>query len=172
MSDSIEYKCVTTSRDYLQANRIYGLRDAVFWLIWTGITLVCAHGGYSALASLIAGGDIIKHLVSLTIFVGLYVGWHWMIFRYPERSYRKLPYVDVEYDMTVNEEGVFGSGSHFSYGLFWKIFTKAMEGPDIFVLVVGKRGFHPLPKRCIAETDVERVREMIRAHIPESRLLN
>lgn len=172
MPNSVEYKCVTTSRDYLKANRVYMRRDIWFWLLWVPLTLVCGHGGYSALVSLLAGDGAFKHLVFLAIFVGLYVGWHWLIFRYPEPSYRKLPYVDVEFDMTVNEEGVFGRGERMNYGFYWGAYTKAEEKPEFFVLFQGRRAYQPFPKRCMGDEDVTRIRALIREHIHEARLLD
>lgn len=172
ISDSVEYKCVTTARDYLSATHVFRLGDNWFWLLSAAITLMCVYGGYTAIASLLDGGYSFKHLFWLAIFVGLYFGWFWVAFRLPERGFRDLPYIDVEFDMTVNEEGVFGCGERMKYGFYWGAYTKAVEKPDLFVLIQGRRAYQPFPKRCMTGEDITRIRALIREHIHEARLLN
>ncbi len=172
MPESVEYKCVTTARDYLKASHVFRLGDIWFWLMFVAISVICVHGGYSKSMLLLDDGYAFKHLLWLIIFVGLYLGWLWVVFWLPERDFRDLPYVEAEFDMTVDESGIFGRGAQMNYGFYWCAYTKAVEKRDFFVLVQARRAYQPLPKRCMAGKDVERIRELIRAHIPDTRLLD
>ncbi len=171
MPDSVEYKCVMTSRDFLQACIALRLRKVWFWGVWALLTLLCGHSVYSGIMSLVGGGETFGGLFLIMFFGGLYAFWLWAVFRLPERSYRDLPSVGVEFSMTVNGEGVSGHSDHQNYTYRWDMYSRAVEKSDIFVLFMGRNVFHPLPKRCMPAEGMSRVRDLIRANIPQARLL-
>lgn len=169
---SIEYRCLTTANDYLRADRMFKFRDSVFWTIFVATTAVCFYGAYSALSALASGENAVGELMWFASYVAIYLGWCWSAFRFPKRAFEALPHVGTPFDVTIDGDGVFALGGGFAYGMYWKMFTRAVEGSDVIMLVSGKRGFHPLPKRCLSAQELEVVREQIRANISGAILLN
>src|SRR5262245_158810 len=88
----------------------------------------------------------------------------------PRRYFRGDPKVRDGYALSFSEEGVAFKTQHVDSKLAWSLYTKVIEGSDMYLLVYGKdvRMMTAVPKRVFVSSAQEQAfRELLSRHITE-----
>lgn len=169
MSDSITFKYTLTEDDFVKTRRISARSFPMYWIHWIIIVCISAMAGYALF--LFASGTVPIHW-SFKMFPGLVVVlWlvHWWDYSVlPKRMARKMPAALIEQEVNFSDEGVSTQSALGNSNAGWTAYTKARESSDYFLLYASKYLFFPFPKRFFTDSrDIERLRELIRAHISD-----
>ena len=74
------------------------------------------------------------------------------------------------YELTISDEGVKLKTSQVDSKMAWSLYTKVVEGPDMYLLFYGKdtRMMTAVPKRCFSSNDQEQLfRDLVTRHITD-----
>jgi hypothetical protein len=88
----------------------------------------------------------------------------------PRRYFRGDAKFQDRYELTFSDEGIKVKTSQIDSKLAWSLYTKVIEGPDMYVLVYGKeiRIMTAVPKRVFINKDQEQqFRDLIARHITD-----
>jgi hypothetical protein len=93
----------------------------------------------------------------------------WLIRRQMRSIYRKADNLRGKILADIDETGVAFSTSEGESKTKWNGFQRYAEGPRVFALITATRVFHILPKRGLAQTELDALRALIVAHVPSKR---
>jgi len=172
--DSFSFKYTLTADDYVRAMWVYLYysRGWRFLLLLLGCIFVVV-AALAVVATVKHGRLILGGLPYFGMVALLPVLFVWRIGRYYRTAARKSPFVGIEHEMTFSPEGMTSRSSRGSSETQWSIFTGARESDNFFLLHVGMSLFYPYPKSAFdTADDVGRFRDLIRANIPDAKLLD
>jgi len=88
----------------------------------------------------------------------------------PRKYFRGDAKFRDRYELTFSDEGIKVKTPQIDSKLAWSLYTKVVEGRDMYVLIYGNetRTMTAVPKRAFVNEDQEnRFRELIARHIPD-----
>lgn len=154
--------------EYLAANRLHFFSSPNIFLrlIIFGLLLVAG----AVMLSLIITESFV-FLASLA-FVVLLEGalFYNVLVTLPRKYFRGDAKFRDRYELTFSDEGIKVKTPQIDSKLAWSLYTKAIEGRDMYVLIYGNetRTMTAVPKRAFLNQDQEnRFRELIARHIPD-----
>jgi YcxB-like protein len=154
--------------EYLAANRLhfFSSPNMLLRLIIFGLFLVGAAVVFSVILT-----ESFVFLVSL-LFVALFEGalFYNVLVTLPRKYFRGDAKFRDRYELTFSDEGIKVKTPQIDSKLAWSLYTKIIEGRDMYVLVYGNetRTMTAVPKRAFINEDQEKLfRELIVRHIPD-----
>ena len=154
--------------EYLAANRLHFLSSTnMLWrLIIFGLLLV---GGAVMMSVLLTEPFILwGGLAFVVLFEGALV--YNVLVTLPRKYFRGDAKFRDRYELTFSDEGIKVKTPQIDSKLAWSLYTKVVEGRDMYVLIYGNetRTMTAVPKRAFVNEDQEnRFRELIARHIPD-----
>lgn len=172
MSDSLSFKYILTEDDFVRALRAHAFKQIPRWSLWillAALLFLQASGIHYIVTWPQASAFGVIWLILVTVLPGVWFCWiRWW---HPKRVIREAPYLNVEIEGTASVDGVVSRSRLGNHETAWGSYSAVFESVDYFLLYLGRNVFNPLPKRSFADTqDVDRFRDLIRAHVPNTRL--
>ncbi|MCK5276164.1 MAG: YcxB family protein [Alphaproteobacteria bacterium] len=174
MSDSITFKFTLTEEDFVQASHVHAFSQKRWWITWAvffGLWIV-------PLAAVLLdkglAGDALYRLLPFlaglaSVAVLFMLAWSWQ----PKRAARGSPYLGVEMEGVASSDGLAMDSPLGKQEAAWASYSTVLESADHFLLYLARNAYAPLPKRAFADqTDIGRFRELVRAHVPNARVLD
>ena len=167
MSESeIKIEFQLTEAEYLAATRLYYFRsrNLLMRMIVFAVLALIGAGMISFL------GDVF--IWSTIAIVILFVGWAFynVLVQMPRRYFRGDGKFHDKHEMTFSDNGVFLKTSQVESKVAWDLYTKVIEGRDMYGLIYGKetRMMTMVPKRAFKNKNDElRFRELVARHITD-----
>jgi hypothetical protein len=157
-----------TESEYLAANRLFFLSSPNVFarLIAFGLLL----GLVVVLLSFLMTDGLI--LLPGLLFVALFEAalFYNVLFTTPRKYFRGDGKFRDRYEITFSDEGVKLKTSQIDSKMAWSLYTRVVEGRDMYLLFYGKdtRMMTSVPKRAFTSNDQEQLfRELITRHITE-----
>ena len=154
--------------EYIAANRLHFFSSPNIFLrlVIFGLFLVGAAVVFSVILT-----ESFVLLVSL-LFVALFEGalFHNVLVTLPRKYFHGDAKFRDRYELTFSDEGIKVKTPQIDSKLAWSLYTKIIEGRDMYVLIYGNetRTMTPVPKRAFLNEDQEkRFRELIARHITD-----
>jgi hypothetical protein len=171
VSDSLNFKYTLTEQHYVRAMRAF-MRLQIWRFILIVLGIVVAMPLVMALAGFVSlGASWLAPIMGMCAGVAAVVWLQW-VWR-PKYLARNSPFVGIEYEMTFSPDGVSSRSSNGNANTQWSVYTVAHETFEYFLLCSGKNLFYPFPKQAFADPkDVDRFRDLVRAHVPNAKLLD
>lgn len=162
----IEYQY--TEAEYIAASRLlfFSKPNILVRLILFGVLLLILGFMLSAL-----GFDFIP-LWTMILFVGLFEGllFYNLLVKMPRTYFRGDGKFRDKYEITFSEEYIRVKTSQLDSKLAWSLYTKVLEGTDMYLLIYGTdlRMMTAVPKRAFKSKDQEyKFRELVSRLIPD-----
>lgn len=177
MSDRVSFKYTLTEEDVVRSSQAHAAGKRI-WLRAAAAVIVPSIIFIGSVANMDAVQLLVDFAVSVAAglfiwFVGWPIFWigFWYIFaKYLEFILRKSPHIGVEYEMVASPDGVIWNSPHGNTDLQWSAYTSVREAAEYFLLYCGITLCSTIPKRVFTHPrDLERFRELIRAHVPDFR---
>jgi hypothetical protein len=166
MDDDVEIEYQLTEAEYLAANRLlfFSKPDTLLRIIAFSLLLLIGAFIFSFLLV-----DIIP-LWTMFLFVGLFEGLlvYNLLVKMPRTYYRGDGKFRDKYEITFSDEHIRVKTSQLDSKLAWSLYTKVLEGPDMYLLIYGRdvRMMTAVPKRSFTSKDQERrFRDLVSRHI-------
>lgn len=168
MSSRITLKICPTVRDYTKAWRVGNFRSSLWWAPWFLFGLFVAALFAVRIMKILDGfsewTSITAVMPPLAIY--LYAVWGFFVWR-PNRYARGASHLGVESEVAVSDVGISSNNNLLTHEFRWTAFNRAVERRDFFLLYSGEARLFPFPKRFFDNTeDMDRFRELVRAHVP------
>lgn len=158
-------------KEETRARRSDALRKRSTWIAWavSALFFVAAVILPKALAVLDGDEPLNSLLPGLLIFFGIFGGIFAHMWFYP----LGVRVTGADREVTVSNEGVCSRSPVARRLLYWVNFTSAVETREFFLLRMGGGSMWPVPKRSLAEpAALQGLRDLIRKHVPDARLLD
>ena len=169
MNDEVKIEYQYTEAEYLTASRLlfFSKPNILLRLILFGVLLLIGAVMFSALAI-----DFIP-LWTMVLFVALFEGmlFYNVLIKMPRTYFRGDGKFRDKYEITFTDEYIRVKTSQIDSKLAWSLYTKVLEGSDMYLLIYGTdlRMMTAVPKRAFASKDQEyKFRELVSRHIPDS----
>ncbi|HSE30227.1 MAG TPA: YcxB family protein [Pyrinomonadaceae bacterium] len=170
MSESavkIEYQL--SESEYLAATRLFFFqsREAI---IRMGVICMLALMSAFLMNIVVADMSMLLVLLAVVIVFDIFLFYNALV-TLPRQYYRGDPKFREKYDLTFSGEGVFVKTFHIDSKLAWSLYTKVIEGRDMYLLLYGKdtRMMTTVPKRAFKSSDEEmQFRALVTRHITDS----
>ena len=163
--DEIRLQFTYTEPEFLAASRLLFFRsgETVWRLVLFSLLIV---GGLLILWSLVEGFPFWAVVATLVLieFAMLYG----LLVQMPRTYFRGDLKHREPYELTVSERGVTAKTTNIDSRLAWKLYTRMIEGSDVFLLIYGRdiRMMTLIPKRAFKnQEDIDRFREIAIRHI-------
>jgi hypothetical protein len=162
----VEYQY--TEPEYIAANRliVFHSRDMIARLIVLGLL--------PAVWSIFLGFNLTHWLnwVPILVFVLLFEAalFYNVLVTSPRKHFRGDAKFRDRLHLTFSEEGIHGKSSQIDSKMAWSLYTKVLEGRDMYVLLYGKdtRMMTAVPKRAFSSNEQEQLfRELVSQHITD-----
>lgn len=160
----IEYQY--TEPEYLAASRLlfFSKPETLVRLIVFSVFLLT---GAFLLSTLIV--DFIP-LWTMILFIGLFEGllFYNLLVKTPRTYFRGDGKFRDKYEITFSDEHIRVKTSQLDSKLAWSLYTKVLEGPNMYLLIYGRdvRMMTAVPKRAFTSQDQERkFRDLVSKHI-------
>ena len=155
-----------TEAEYLAASRLFFFSSphVVARLIVFGLLLVVA----AVLLSVLMTESFVLWASLLFVFVLEGALFYNVLVAAPRKYFRGDPKFHDRYELTFSDEGIKLKTSQVDSKLAWSLYTKVVEGRDMYLLLYGNetRMMTAVPKRVFMNTDQEnRFRELLARHI-------
>lgn len=170
MSESavkIEYQL--SESEYLAATRLlfFQSREAIVRMV-----VICVLALMSAFLMnlIVADMSMLLVLIAFVIVVDIFLFYNALVML-PRQYYRGDPKFREKYDVTFSDEGVFVKTFQLDSKLAWSMYTKVIEGKDMYLLIYGKdtRMMTTVPKRALKSRDEEmQFRALVTRYIADS----
>jgi hypothetical protein len=167
MSESeIKIEFQLTEAEYLAATRLYYFRSRNLLMrmfVFAVLALIVA-GMISLLADV-----FIWAMVAIVI---LFIGWAFynILVQMPRRYFRGDGKIHGKHEMTFSDNGIFLKTAQLESKVAWDLYTKVIEGRDLYGLIYGRetRMMTIVPKRAFKSRSEElRFRELMAGHISD-----
>jgi len=167
-SGMLKFRLILNKDDYKRAYRI-GSRKIRNIMIASIISYLL----YKYIYDSAADNGIISIIISaMPLIIAFFMFWLYYYIR-PIVIARSAPDVGVVFDIDVSDAGIGLSSGTVNSRLGWDNFKGATETSKDFVLFRGGAFFNAYPKRMFANPhDIGRFRDLIRANVPNAKLLN
>jgi len=168
MADEVRLEFQYTEAEYMTASRLLFfskpetlVRLIIFSMLLLTITFL--------LSMLVV--DLIP-LWTMVLFVGLFEAllFYNILVRIPRTYFRGDGKFRDKYEITFSDEHISVKTSQLDSKLAWSLYTKVIEGPDMYLLIYGKdlRMMTAVPKRAFTSKDQERMfRDLVSRHIAD-----
>jgi hypothetical protein len=163
---TVEYQY--TEAEYLAANRLLFFSHPHLFvrLIVFGLLLLVAAMMLSVVVT-----DLFP-LWAIIAFVMLLEGglFYNLLVRMPRTYFRGDGKFRDKYEITFSDEAIMVKTSQIDSKLAWSLYTRVLEGPDMYLLIYGKdvRMMTAVPKRAFKNSDQEnQFRELVARHIAD-----
>lgn len=157
-------------KEETRARRADVLRKKSIWIAWSISALFFVV--VAIVPKVVAVLDGEKPLSSLVPVFLLFFGLFAAIFAFTWFYPVGMHVTGADREVTVSNEGVRSRSRVARRLLYWVNFTNALETRDFILLRMGGHGMWPIPKRSLADSAaLEGLRDMIRGHVPDARLL-
>lgn len=163
----IEYQL--SESEYLAATRLFFFqsREAI---IRMGVICMLALMSAFLMNIVVADMSMLLVLLAVVIVFDIFLFYNALV-TLPRQYYRGDPKFREKYDLTFSGEGVFVKTFHIDSKLAWSLYTKVIEGRDMYLLLYGKdtRMMTTVPKRAFKSSDEEmQFRALVTRHITDS----
>jgi hypothetical protein len=163
----IEYQL--SESEYLAATRLLYLQSKETMI---RMAVFCAFAVFAAIVMNIVFADMttLLGLIVIVIIFDVFLVYNAFV-TIPRKYYRGDPKFREKYDLTFSYQGVFVKTFQLDSKLAWSLYTKAIEGKDMYLLQYGKdiRMMTPVPKRAFKSRDEEiQFRALVTRHITDS----
>jgi hypothetical protein len=157
-----------TEAEYLAANRLFFLSspNLLGRLIAFGLLL----GAGAVLISFLLTDWLILFPAVLFVFLFEAALFYNVLVTTPRKYFRGDAKFRDRYELTFSDEGVKLKTSQVDSKMAWSLYTRVVEGSDMYLLFYGKdtRMMTTVPKRVFSSTDQEQLfRELITRHITD-----
>jgi hypothetical protein len=157
-----------TEAEYLAANRLFFLSspNVLGRLIAFGLLL----GGGAVLLSFLLTDWLILFPSVLFVFLFEAALFYNVLVTAPRKYFRGDGKFRDRYEITFSDEGIKVKTSQFDSKMAWSLYTKVVEGRDMYLLIYGKdtRMMTAVPKRSFTSNDQEQLfRELAARHITD-----
>src|SRR5678816_3414305 len=168
MDDEVRIEYQLTEAEYLAANRLIFLSKPNVLLMVMVLSMLLLIGAF--LLSLLLEG--LFPLWTMILFVSLFEGllFYNVLVKIPRTYYRGDGKYRDNYDIAFTDENIRVKTSQLDSKLAWSLYTKVLEGSDMYLLVYGKdvRMMTAVPKRAFISKDQEhKFRDLVSRHIPD-----
>jgi hypothetical protein len=168
MNDEVRIEYQLTEAEYLAANRLIFLSKPNVLLMVMVLSMLLLIGAF--LLSLLLEG--LFPLWTMILFVSLFEGllFYNVLVKIPRTYYRGDGKYRDNYDIAFTDENIRVKTSQLDSKLAWSLYTKVLEGSDMYLLVYGKdvRMMTAVPKRAFISKDQEhKFRDLVSRHIPD-----
>lgn len=174
MSDDLSFKYTLTEDDLVRtllAHERNRLGRWVLWAILGALALSAIIWAVDSIKESGANAAIIIPLIFVTIGPATLAWWNWWM--YPRLVARNSPGLGIEIEGTVSVDGIASRSALGKHETAWAGYAGTLESTNHFLLYLGRHVFNPFPKRAFADPqDVDRLRDLIRAHVPKAKLLD
>lgn len=174
VSEPFAFQYTLDELDFVRTLREHARRQVptvLRWMLLVVVLFVLASTvlNWTGRPQLTAGEFLV---LALMILLPGFLFW-WLWWWHPKRVARCAPYLNVKIDGTVSGDGVVSQSRLGHHETKWDSYSAAVESSDHFLLYLGRNVFSPFPKRAFdLPADVNRFRELIRAHVPNAKLLD
>ena len=164
----IEYRL--TLKDYQEANQTH-YESLRFWyfLNWIFSILLILLGILSILLLSQKIGVLVSFLLGcFWLFMGVFVNPYLNLYQryFVSRTWKSYQALKEAMNVDITQEGLNIKGESFECTSKWKIYTKFMETPKLFMLYQSKNLFNLIPKRAFnSDEEIEEFRELLRTKI-------
>ncbi len=158
-------------KEETRARRADAFRKKSIWATWAVSTLFyCAVVILPQALTVLEGDEPLNSLLpGLLIFFGISAAVFVHMWIYPVGA----RVTGADRAVTVSDEGVSSKSPVARRLLYWVNFTSALETREFFLLRMGGGSMWPVPKRSLADSAaLQGLRDLIRKHVPEARLLD
>jgi hypothetical protein len=167
VSDSLSFKYTLTEDDLVRASFAQILVGKRKWLLLAMLTVVLV----LLAVSLFQGnwGGVFKLFASVAL-AGVTI---LLLKHYVRWTVRKSPYIGVELEMTASPDGLACNSSLGNSQVEWTAYTSVIETAELFLFRSGVVLCAAFPKQSFADPkEMSRFRDLIRARVPDARLLD
>jgi hypothetical protein len=167
MSESeIKIEFQLTEAEYLAATRLYYFRSRnllMRMIVFAVLALIVA-GMISLLADVF--------IWAMVVIIILFIGWVFynVLVQMPRRYFRGDGKFHGKHEMTFSDNGIFLKTAQLESKVAWDLYTKVIEGRDLYGLIYGRetRMMTIVPKRAFKSRSEElRFRELMAGHISD-----
>jgi len=163
----IEYQL--TESEYLAVNRLVFFQSRE-GLIRMGVFCALALLGAFLMNMILVDMFALWGLIAVVLVFDVFIFYNALVIL-PRKYYRGDPKFREKYHVTFSDEGVFVKTFQIDSKLAWSLYTKVIEGSDMYLLVYGKdtRMVNAVPKRAFRSRDEEiQFRALVTRHITDS----
>lgn len=169
MSEPVKIEYQLSESEYLAATRLFFFqsRDS---LIRMGAFCVLALIGAFLMNMIVADMFVLPVLIAVVIVFDIFIFYNALV-TLPRQYYRGDPKFREKYQITFADEGIFVKTFEMDAKLAWSLYTKVIEGKDMYLLLYGRdtRMMTTVPKRALKNRDEElRFREMVTRNISDA----
>lgn len=168
MSPEVRVEFEYTEAEYIAANRLlfFSASNAAGRVIVFGLLLLA---GAIMMSVLVAEWSVlwISLLFVLLLEVALLYN---VLVALPRKYFRGDPKFRDRYHLSFSDEGIKLKTTHVDSKLDWSLYTKVIEGNDLYLLAYGKetRMMTAVPKRVFRDREQEnQLRDLITRHISD-----
>jgi hypothetical protein len=163
----IEYQL--SESEYLSATRLFFFqsRDA---LIRMSAFCVLALMGAFLMNMIVADMFVLPVLIAVVLVFDIFIFYNALV-TLPRQYYRGDPKFREKYQITFANEGIFVKTFEMDAKLAWSLYTKVIEGKDMYLMLYGRdtRMMTTVPKRALKSRDEEmQFRALVTRHITDS----
>jgi len=161
-------ECQLSEAEYLVATRLlfFQSREVIVRMV---VFCFLALFGALLMNMIVADMGLLWMVIGVVVFFDGFLFYNVLV-TMPRRYYRRDPKFREKYDLTFSDEGVAVKTFQIDSKLAWSLYTKVIEGSDMYLLIYGKdlRMMTAVPKRVFKSRDEEiEFRDLVRRHISE-----
>ena len=169
MNNQVKVSFQYIEAEYVAASRLLLLKSTKVILRLAVFISLLALGSLMMLS--LIGADSFVLLFTLVVIILLPILMlNNLLSRTPQRFFRSNKHFQDRYDISFSDEGVAIRTPEIDSKLAWSLYTKAVEGRDLYLLVYGRdmRMMTAVPKRAFRSNEDEKLfRHLIVSHIAD-----
>jgi hypothetical protein len=167
--EEIKLNLSYTERDYLAASRLFFFRSSETIIRLTLFSLLIV-AGLLLLYFLVDDFPLWVSLVAMIVFEGAIL--YGVLITLPRRYFRGDAKFRDKWEFTFSAQGILIKTAQIDSKLAWSLYTRVIEGAEVFLLIYGKeiRTMTMVPKRAFQNRMQENAfRELVTSHITNQR---
>lgn len=168
MNKALKIEYQLSESEYLTATRLlfFQAKETMIRMV-----VVCVFAVIAAIVMNMIFADMttLLGLIVLVIIFDVFLFYNALV-QLPRQYYRGDPKFREKYHVGFSDEGVFVKTFQLDSKLAWSLYTKAIEGKDMYILIYGKdiRMMTAVPKRSFRNRDEEgEFRQLVSRHISD-----